>query len=79
MPFKGPFKGKGQNRKAARLLDLELESIRVEMKQVVARYNAAFPTTPRQVNLRLQGRPNAHTLLSWRQAVRSGSYLHLFG
>jgi len=78
IPFKGPFKGKGQNRKAARQLDAEMQIIREEMVQLVDRYNAAFPTTPRPVNLRILRRSTAHTLLSWRHARHSGSYLQLF-
>ena len=79
IPFKGPFKGKGQNRKAMRLLDVEMDAIREEMAQLVDRYNAVFHSTPRPVNLRVLGRPSAHTLLNWRQATHSGSYLQLFG
>ena len=79
IPFKGPFKGKGQNRKAVRVLDTEMQAIREEMAQLVKRFNDAFPSTPRPVNLRVHGRPAAHTLLSWRQATHSGSYLQLFG
>ncbi len=79
LPFKGPFKGKGQTRKAVRMLDAEMDAIREEMVQVVESYNAAFPSTPRPVNLRILHRPTAHSLLSWRQAKHSGSYLQLFG
>ena len=79
LPFKGPFKGKGQTRKAVRMLDAEMDAIREEMVRVVEAYNDTFPTTPRPVNLRILNRPMAHSLLSWRQARHSGSYLQLFG
>ena len=78
-PFKGPFKGKGQTRKAIQQLEAELASILAEMTQVVDQYNVTFPSTPRPVNLRIHRRPNAHSLLSWRDVGPSGSYLHLFG
>ncbi len=78
-PFKGPFKGKGQARKAIQHLEAELASILAEMAHVVEQYNATFPSTPRPVNLRIHRRPNTHALLSWRDVGPSGSYLHLFG
>ena len=79
LPFKGPFKGKWQNRKAVRILDSEMQTIREEMVQLVERFNATFPSSPRPVNLRIHNRPASHRLLSWRQATHSGSYLQLFG
>lgn len=78
LPFKGPFKGKGQNRKAARFLGHEAESIRDEMKRIVEQFNETF-SKPRPVNLRVHGRGRNHPMLSWRLAVHGGSYLHLFG
>jgi hypothetical protein len=79
MPFKGPFKGKGQNRVALRQMETQLSEIMDEMDRLVAEFNHTLPSTPRPVNLRILRRSNHHPLLSWRYAVRSGSYLKLFG
>ncbi len=79
MPFKGPFKGKGQNRKAARMLEAQYAEVLREMERAVERFHEVFPQ-PRPVNLSVHRRKgHNHVLLSWRHAVRSGSYLHLFG
>jgi hypothetical protein len=78
-PFKGPFKGKGLNRKASQHLDDQYAEVRQEMLWVVDDFQKTFPR-PRPVNLSIHQRHNNyHALLSWRYAVRGGSYLHLFG
>jgi hypothetical protein len=78
LPFKGPFKGKGQNRKAAHALRDEYTLILKEMERVVALFHETFPQ-PRPINLSIHRRSKYHVLLSWRYAVHGGSYLHLFG
>ena len=75
-PFKGPFKGKGQNRKALRQLQQELDAIENKMMAVVMDFNNVF-TTPRLVNLRILRR-SGYPLLWWRKAESSGSYIRLF-
>jgi hypothetical protein len=79
IPFKGPFKGKGENRRAARILGDQYDEVIKDMERVVVKFHEIFPQ-PRPVNLSIQRRPGRiHVLLSWRQAIRSGSFLHLFG
>jgi len=78
-PFKGPFKGKGQNRKAVRKLELELDELKVEMENLVVRYNSEFPMTPRVVNLRILKRGSrVYPLMYWRESAKSGSFFKLF-
>ena len=75
-PFKGPFKGKGQNRKALRQLEMEMAEIQELMLETVNEFNLVFKT-PRLINLRILKR-SGYPLLWWRKAERSGSYIRLF-
>ena len=75
-PFKGPFKGKGANRRALRDLELELEKIHAEMDRVEERFNLVFQR-PRPILLR-RLRKRAYSLLWWRLAGKSGTYIRLF-
>lgn len=77
IPFKGPFKGKGQNRRAIRELKKELAQIRSEMDQLIEVYNETFQR-PRPINLRLLQRANTFPIMWWRAAVRSGPFIQLF-
>ncbi len=78
-PFKGPFKGKGQNRKAVRELQFEMENIRARMEDIVGNFNLAFPSTPRVVNLRILKRGAiSYPLMWWRQTCSGGSFFLLF-
>jgi len=79
-PFKGPFKGKGKNRKAVRELELELAEVRECMESLVERYNEAFPNTPRLVNLRILKRGSQiYPLMYWRETCGTGTFFKLFG
>ncbi|MFK5892413.1 MAG: hypothetical protein QM504_04235 [Pseudomonadota bacterium] len=79
-PFKGPFKGKGKNRKAVRELELELVEVKLEMEKLIERYNEAFPNTPRLVNLRILKRGSQKfPLIYWRETCGSGTFFKLFG
>jgi hypothetical protein len=60
-----PFKGKGQNRKAARELQHQYTLIRQEMKRVVALFHETFPQ-PRPINLSIHRRSMYHVLLLTR-------------
>ena len=73
-PFKGPFKGKGANRKALRQLKDDM-ALHDEMRRVVDRFNQVFPMR-RVVHLRILNRQ--YPLLWWRYAGNSGSYVRLF-
>lgn len=75
-PFKGPFKGKGQNAQALRELESELSEVHAEMRQVVERFNNNF-RPPRPVNLRILGK-RLYPLLWWRVPGSSGTYIRLF-
>ncbi len=77
IPFKGPFKGKGANRRAIRELRSEAKQIRAEMDQLIGIYNTTFQR-PRSVNLRLLQRANTYPLMWWREAVSGGPYIQLF-
>ena len=76
-PFKGPFKGKGANRKALQNLMDDLAQIKSDMKLIVDEFNQAMPP-PRKVLFRIlmvRGIPQ----LWWREANERGTYLKLFG
>lgn len=75
-PFKGPFKGKGANRKALRQLENEMAQVNEEMLAVVEQYNQVFPQRQTMVHLRIINRQ--YPLLWWRVAGNSGSYVRLF-
>ncbi len=75
-PFKGPFKGKGQNARALRELESELAEVLEEMCAVVKRFNDNF-RPPRPVNLRILGK-RMYPLLWWRVPGSSGTYIRLF-
>ncbi len=75
-PLKGPFKGKGVNRQVLRELENELESIKAEMKEVMARFDKTFHL-PRPVNLRLS-RTRTYPILWWRMMGRNGTFIRLF-
>ncbi len=75
-PLKGPFKGKGINRQILRELEIELESIKAEMKEVMARFDKTL-RLPRPVNLRLS-RTRTYPILWWRMTGRNGTYIRLF-
>ena len=77
IPFKGPFKGKGANRRAIRELRSEVKQIRAEMDQLIEVYNTTFQR-PRAINLRLLQRANTYPLMWWREAVSGGPYIQLF-
>lgn len=77
LPFKGPFKGKGANRRAIRELEVEMQQIRAEMDQLIKVYNSTFKR-PRLVNLRLIQRKNTFPLMWWREAVSGGKFIQLF-
>jgi hypothetical protein len=75
-PFKGPFKGKGANRKALQNLKADLDQIKSDMKLIVDEFNQAMPP-PRKVLFRIlmvRGIPQ----LWWREANERGTYLKLF-
>lgn len=75
-PFKGPFKGKGANRKALKNLMDDLAQIKADMKLIVSDFNQAMPS-PRKVLFRIlmvRGIPQ----LWWREANERGTYLKLF-
>jgi hypothetical protein len=57
MTFKGPFKGKGQNRKAVQLLKIRYSEVLREMEQVMEKFHEIFPG-PRPVNLNSHRRRN---------------------
>ncbi len=75
-PFKGPFKGKGQNARALRELESEMAGIHDEMRLVVERFNDQF-RMPRPVNLRILGK-RVYPLLWWRVPGSSGTFIRLF-
>lgn len=75
-PFKGPFKGKGQNARALRELESELAEVLAEMRIIVERFNEDF-RMPRPVNLRILGK-RVYPLLWWRVPGSSGTYIRLF-
>ncbi len=75
-PFKGPFKGKGENRKALRELEIEMGEIRDEMNALTARFDETF-RPPRPINLRLSRR-QSYLMLWWRMPGRSGTFIRLF-
>lgn len=75
-PFKGPFKGKGENRLALRELETELDKIHDEMDILVERFNEVF-RQPRPVHLR-QLRKRKYSLLWWRMVGKSGTFIQLF-
>lgn len=75
-PFKGPFKGKGQNRSALKELEVELAGIRTEMRNIVEQFDDSFQA-PRPVNLRILGK-RLYPLLWWRVPGSSGTYIRLF-
>jgi len=77
LPFKGPFKGKGANRRAIRELTDEMQQIRAEMDQLIQVYNTTFKR-PRLINLRLLQRNNTFPLMWWREAVSGGPFIQLF-
>lgn len=80
LPFKGPFKGKGRNRRAVRQLESQMIEIRIAMEHVVDQYNSTFVTRPRPVNLMIHKRgKHMHPMLTWRKSIRGGSFFHLFG
>lgn len=74
-PLKGPFKGKGENRRYEQQLIEELNNIEVEMKQLINHFNQTLPS-PRIVNLVIMHR--TWPLLWWREPKSSGTYLRLF-
>ena len=80
-PFKGPFKGKGANRKAVQVLQDDLAQIRADMEDVVNEYNIAMPRRkdrkflpPHLCVFRPRGIPH----LWWREANKGSKYVHLF-
>lgn len=75
-PFKGPFKGKGENRRALRELESEMSEIDAAMREVVDRFNEAF-RSPRPVHLRILAK-RSYRLLWWRVPGNSGTYIRLF-
>ncbi len=75
-PLKGPFKGKGINRQILRELEIEMESIKMEMHQVMARFDRTL-RLPRPVNLRLS-RTRTYPILWWRMIGRNGTFIRLF-
>ena len=77
IPFKGPFKGKGANRRAIRELRNELAQIRLEMDQLIEVFNETFQR-PRPINLRLLQRAKTFPIMWWREAMRSGPCIQLF-
>jgi len=75
-PFKGPFKGKGANRKALQNLMNDLTLIKSDMKLIVDEFNQVMPP-PRKVLFRIlmvRGIPQ----LWWREANERGTYLKLW-
>jgi len=75
-PFKGPFKGKGANRRALRELESDLQNIHDEMDTVQKKYNDVF-SCPRPVLLRRLHK-RAYSFLWWRMVGHSGTYIRLF-
>ncbi len=77
VPFKGPFKGKGHNRRIVKLLEYQMSEIKASMENTVINFNDAFPTTPRVANLRILQRPT-YPLLWWRLPENGGKFFQLF-
>lgn len=75
-PFKGPFKGKGANRRALQLLLAKMNMVREEMEQVENQFKKIFPNRRTPVHLRILKRE--YPLLWWRRSGSSGSYVRLF-
>mgnify|MGYP006899577562 CR=1 FL=1 len=80
-PFKGPFKGKGANRKAVHILQDDLKQIVLDMESVIEEYNLAMPRGKARYNrpphlcvFRPRGIPH----LWWREANKGSKYVHLF-
>ena len=78
IPFKGPFKGKGANRRAMRELEQELTVIRQEMDLLIGTFKATFSSRPRVVNMGLVQRKNTYPLMWWRASVNGGPFIQLF-
>ena len=77
VPFKGPFKGKGLNRRIVKQLEYQMCEIKTSMENTVISFNEAFPTTPRVANLRILQRPT-YPLLWWRLPENGGKFFQLF-
>lgn len=85
-PFKGPFKGKGANRKAIQILQDDQEKIRAVMRSIVKDYNTVMPEEKNRGNKDLLRRPYLGVVspagvpqLWWRRPDRSSRMIHLFG
>ncbi|MFT7532454.1 MAG: hypothetical protein ACI9FD_003485 [Gammaproteobacteria bacterium] len=77
-PFKGPFKGKGANRKAINQLKVDLLEIKSVMESVIVDFAKVMQPTKRVVSLTMF-RPRGIPQLWWRTANKKATYLKLFG
>jgi len=77
VPFKGPFKGKGKNRRIVKQLEFDMNEIKKEMEAIVKEFNNVFSTTPRVANLRILRRPS-YPLMWWRMSTNGGKCIQLF-
>lgn len=81
-PFKGPFKGKGANRKAIGILRVEQQRILEVMHSVISDYEQALPRLKQHgpilhPRLRVHGSPDIPQLW-WRESVGNSKFVRLF-
>ena len=84
-PFKGPFKGKGANRKSLQILKDDLAVVESAMREAVSEFNELFPPLGPRVKSNQRRRfklvihrPRGVPQLWWRVASLKSNFIKIF-